>query len=212
VVRRFSVRGFLIRLSLSEAMLSAGLAHAAVTPVHLYAENVATSVWDIDHSKVGVTLQISNGGSSAAANVVVTSVTVHGGAFSGPSPLPVALGTINPKNSALLDLLITVPRTDGTRCLLTIAGSYTYSGTSYGFSLNREIAPSSIDAGPFVGKSGVSTTQDPNMDPNLPPNPPTAAQQPFGPNATTPMMIPLGPPRRLSLPSPNDADSGEDHR
>src|SRR5205823_8203194 len=80
------------------ALLVAGSAHAAVTPVQLYTVGAASSVWDTDPSKVGVELQIGNNGTSDADNVQVTSVTVQGGSLGGPS-LPVVLGTIGPQES-----------------------------------------------------------------------------------------------------------------
>jgi hypothetical protein len=198
------VRRLLCSLPPTVAVLFLGSAHAAVTPVRLFTDDVATSVWDTDFSKVGVTLQISNDGISAAEDVLVTSVTVQGGAFSGPTPLPIALGTIESQGSAILDLLITVPRTDGTRYLLTISGTYSYLGGSFGFSLNRAVAPSSVRAGQFPAQSGVLTVQDPNLVPYPPPPPPAI----FLPNAETPILIPLGPPRELFPPTPNSTQLG----
>jgi hypothetical protein len=195
----------LLAISLAGAMLMPGRAHAVVPPVVLSAENAATSVWDTDPSNVGIELQIGNNGASPAEDVQVTSVFVEGGAFSGPEPLPLALGAIQPAGSALLDLVITVPRTDGTLYLLRISGTYAYSGRRYGFSLDRAVAPNSAAPGPSFGGSGVSgkgSDQSPGPVSN---RPPTAS--PLGPNATTPMLIPPGPPRQRSVLNPNPTES-----
>jgi len=188
------------------ATLFLGSAHAAVIPVTLYIANVATSVWDTDPTKVGVALQIGNDGTAPADNVVVTAVTVRGGAFSGPTPLPISIGKIAPNGSSLLDLVITVPRTDGKAYRLTISGTYTSSARSHDFSLNRTIAPNSAAPGPVPARSGV-TKRGPSAQPPPGSSPPAAAPPPFGPNATTPMLIPVGPPRQLSPPDSEATDS-----
>jgi hypothetical protein len=197
------VSRFLFQLPLVGVSLLIGSTHLAAMPVRLYAENVATSVWDTDPSKVGVTVQISNDGTAPADHVRVTSVVVDGGAFSGPAPLPIAIGKIEPNGSSLLDLVITVPRTDGTAYLLTISGTYTSSGGSHDFSLNRTIAPNSAGPGPIPAQSGVTAKGQPPPGPS----PPAAGPPPLRPNATTPMLIPVGPPRQLSLPNPTGIDT-----
>jgi hypothetical protein len=191
---------------LSAAPLLLGSVHAGVTSVSLQAQNVATSVWDTDPSKVGVQLQIANNGTAGAENVLVTTVVVGGGASSGPTPLPIGLGTIGPRGSALLDLVIAVPQADGRQYLVTISGTYSSSGRPYRFSLDRAVAPSAAAPGPFIGQTGGSAKG--SSQPAGPVQPPTAGvPPPFGPNATTPMMIPVGPPRQLSLPDPSETGS-----
>jgi hypothetical protein len=168
----------------------------------LSVENVATSVWDTDPSKVGVELQIVNSGGTPAADVRVTSVAVRGGALSGLSALPIALGNIGPRGTALLDFVIAVPRTDGTGYLLTISGTYRDAAAPRPFSLTRTVAPSAAGPSSIIGKSGVSPKgSSPPADPGQPPK---ASGPPVGPNATTPMLIPVGPPRQLSLPDPGE--------
>jgi hypothetical protein len=189
----------LLRLSLAAAaILVVGSAHAAITPVLLFTENAATSVWSTDPTKVGVQLQIGNNGTAAGTNVQVTSFLVQGGSFSGPSPLPVGLGTINAGDSALLDVVITVPKTDGTmRYLLTFAGTYTYSGNQYGFTLNWPVVPNSAGPGTIFSQTGTSTIQNPSLV--VYPVPPP--QPPFLPNAETPIFIPVGPPSTTTPPA-----------
>jgi hypothetical protein len=196
----------LLGLSLAGAMLLPGPTRGAVPPVVLSAENEATSVWDTDPSKVGIELQIVNNGASPATDVQVSSIVVEGGSLNGPATLPIALGTIKPAGSALLDLVITVPRTDGTRYLLTISGTYAYSGGRHGFSVDRAVAPNTTAPGPLFGRSGVSGKSS-DQSPGPAPNPPSTASPPFGPNATTPILIPPGPPRRLSVPGADQTES-----
>ena len=174
-------------------------------PVRLYVGNVATSVWDTDPTKVGVSLQIGNDGTAPAEDVRVTAVVVPGGAFSGPSPLPIALGTIEPNGSAVLDLLITVPRTDGAAYRLTVTGTYSHRGNARDFSLNRTIAPNSAGPGPIPAQHG-DTAKGSDVHPPAGAPPPSAASPPLGPNAMTPMMIPVGPPRQVIPLKPNKPD------
>jgi hypothetical protein len=194
------------RLSLPGLVLLVQSPDVAAMPVRLYVENVAISVWDTDRTKAGVTLQISNHGNATADNVRVTSVAVRGGAFSGPSRLPIAIGKIGPHGSALLDLIITVPRTDGTAAyLLTITGTYSISERSHPFLLHRTIVPNAAPPGPVRAKSGVATRVLPAEQP--PNETPSAGGPPgAGPNATTPMLIPLGPPRQLQPSQPKKPD------
>jgi hypothetical protein len=200
---RSSAKRALLAGLLAAAARLLGSADAGVTPVLLQAQNVATSVWDTDPSKVGVQLQIANTGTTGAENVLVKTVVVRGGAYSGPSPLPIGLGTIAPSGSVLLDLVIAVPLADGRQYLMTVAGTYSSSGRSYPFSLDRAVTPSAAVPGPFIGQNGVSGKG--SSQPAIPVQSPPAAQTaPLGPNATTPMMIPIGPPRQLSPPGPGD--------
>jgi hypothetical protein len=158
-------------------------------------DNVASSVWDTDSSKIGVELQIVNHGAAAADDARVTAVAVHRGTLSSPQALPIALGNIAPESSALLDLVITVPQTDGTGYQLTISGTYRNSGAPQRFSLTRTVNPAAVAPGPVAGQSGV--TDKGLILPAGPVQPPAADGPPlFGPNATTPMLIPPGPPRQ----------------
>jgi hypothetical protein len=190
---------------LAGTMLLIGPARAAVTPVSLYTAGVATSVWDTDPSKVGVQLQIVNNGTGNANGVSVKSVTVQGGSYSG-SPVPILLGSLDAGENTMLDLVITVPTTDGTkRYRVTLSGSYVYAGTVYGFTLNLAVTPNGNAPGPFAVHTGTTAVQNPNLVTY--PNPPTSPPV-FGPNAENPIFIPLGPQRQLSTPTPTGTDLG----
>ncbi len=198
-----SLAATLAALSLAGALLAAATpAVPGGPPVVLVAANAATSVWDTDPSKVGIELQIVNDGSAPATDVRVTAVDVHGGALAAAhSALPISLGNIVPQRSALLDLVITVPRTDGaTSYLLTISGTYRTSGARQAFSLTHTVAPNAAAPRPIPAKSGASATTPTQsagpMEPHVAGGPPS-----LKPNATTPMLIPPGPPRQLSPPN-----------
>jgi hypothetical protein len=192
---RWPRRG-LFPLAAVAAALAATAAQAQTTPVSLYAGNAATSVWSTDHTQVGVQFQIANNGTADADNVVVKSVTVQGGSVSPNSPaLPIVLGTIEAGHDQLLNLVITVPLANGTtRYLVTVSGTYASGPTTYGFSINRALFPNSTGPGPISPVSMTSATKAPPYTgvvfPPLPPPPPPGS----GPNAETPMLIPIGPP------------------
>ena len=165
--------------------------------VKLSVPNAASSVWDTDPSKIGVELQIMNSGIAAAEDVRVATVNVEGGAHAIPTALPIALGDIAPQASALLDLVISVPRPDGTAYRLTVRGTFRTAGVTRPFSLTYSVAPSAAGPGPIMPNSGVSTVT--SGAPAIPTDPHPAGRQPgFGPNAVTPMLIPPGPPRAPS--------------
>jgi hypothetical protein len=179
-------------------------AGAAAPPVVLSAANAASSVWDTDPTKVGVEVQVMNRGTAAAEDVRVTSVGVQGGALAAAhSALPIVLGNVAPQGSALLDLVITVPRTDGTAYVLTISGTFRTGGIRQRFSLRREVTPSTASPGPITAQRGVSATT--SSGPAAPAAPHGAGVPPgfAGFNAATPVLIPPGPPRAGSPPNPS---------
>ncbi len=180
----------------SAALFSFALSRAAVPPVVLYIENDVASVWDTDPSKIGVELQLANKGISAADHVRVTSITVQGGALAGLPTFPILLGTVHPQGRTIFDFIMTGSPSKNTPYLVTIKGAYIYAGNSYDFALNRAISPTA--APHSITTHGGVSPKDGASGP-----PPSAADRPpGGPNATTPMMIPIGPPRQLSLPGP----------
>jgi hypothetical protein len=190
-------------VSAAGTLLAAALpAAAAASSVRLSVPNAASSVWDTDSSKIGVELQIMNSGIAAAEDVRVTGIDVEAGAVAMPTAFPVALGSIAPQGSALFDLVISAPRTDGAIYRLTIRGTFRAAGVTRRFSLHPTVAPSVTAPSPITAESGVSTVTP--GGPAIPVNPHGAARPPgFGPNAATPMLIPPGPPR--TGPPPNTA-------
>jgi hypothetical protein len=194
------LRRALVPISAIVATLIVGTAHAAVTGVSLYAANAATSVWNTNTTKVGVQLQISNSGSSTAHDVLVTSITVQGGSLSpGGGIPPITLGTIDAGEGAPLDIVINAPTTNGTtRYLLTVNGTYSFAGNVYSFSVNRALFPNAAGPGTILPKSGTSVIFNPNTASF--PTPPALPS--FGPNAETPIFVPIGPPSLLFPPTP----------
>ncbi len=134
----------------------------------------------------------------------MTSVGVQGGSYSGSAP-PLTLGSLDAGEDTTLDLQITVPQTDGAkRYLLTLSGTYAYSGTLYRFTLNLAVAPNGTAPGPFPTHAGTTLIQNPNLVAYPPPPAPPV----FGPNAENPIFIPRGPPRLLFPPTPTGTDAG----
>jgi hypothetical protein len=172
---------------------------------HLVAQDVALSVWDTDGRTVGITLQVSNVGDAAATHVQVSDVEIRGGRFAGPTKLPLLLSTIPPGKDSILNLLVKVPKTDGTRYRLTITGQYVYAKTRRRFSLNTYVAPQPVGSGPLEVRDGNTVIKHPSTA-SYPPPPPPA---PFGPNAESPMLIPIGPARQMfpATPTATPADS-----
>jgi len=204
--RRVAFNRRLLRLALAGvALFWVGSAQAAVTPVQLSTLNGATSVWDSDATKVGVELQIGNSGSAAANSVSVTSLSVQGGTLS-PGTLPIALGTINAGDDTMLDFVISVPTANGAKAYrLTISGTYTSSGKSYGFSLNWSVTPNSAGPGIISPHNGTAAIQNPATAIF----PPAPVQPPFTPNAETPNFVPIGPPTGpLFTPTPTGTGVG----
>jgi hypothetical protein len=180
------------------------IAYAAVTPVHLVTGAIALSVWDTNATMVGAAVQVVNAGTGVAGNVRITSVRVTQGSYRGPDALPVALGQLAPGKDEIFKFQFTVPRTDGTRYLLTISGLYDSGGASYGFALNRYVTPEPPAPGPFAALTSSAVIQR-RETATFPPSPPDAD---FGPNAETPILIPPGPQRSLFPATPTATPTG----
>ncbi len=191
-------------VSLAAAVIAGSTSAASASTVSLSAPNAAASVWDTDQSKIGVEVQIVNRGDAPAADVRITAVDVRDGALAAAlSALPIVLGDIPAQRSALLDFVITVPETHTAEYLLTIAGTYRHSGSLRRFLLTRTVMPS-VAPGPIKAQGGLSGTAP--SQPAGPAMPLGGAGVPgFTPNATTPMLIPPGPPRQPSLPNSDDS-------
>lgn len=168
----------------------------AVTPVRLITENAVLSAWE-DGANVDAALQIKNDGVAPARNVRVESITLRGGVVQALDPLPQALGDLEPKVDAVLNLRLTVPRLDGTHYLLTINGRYTYAGQDYGFSLNRYLEPGRTTAGSVSTHDGITvSTYDGitvNQHPDAARYPPPPPSSPEESNVEIGNLIPPGP-------------------
>lgn len=178
-------------------------ATSQAVPVLLYSGNAGLALWDTDSTRVAVSVQIVNGGREPAQDVRVSSVTLSAGTYLGPAALPIDLGTIVPSKDVVLDLLLSVPASNGERYMVTISGTYRHAGRSHGYSINRAIRPAPSPT-TFESTPGTAVVQDPNAV-SFPPSPPKIT---FGPNAETPMLIPIGPPRQVFPPTPTSTALG----
>ena len=184
--------------ALLAALLCSTAVSAATPAVRLIAEDAALSVWDTDTTVASAAVQIANIGTVTASNVRVLAVAVRGGLVQAPTAFPVALGTLAPTTDAVLPVQMKLPATDGTRYLLTISGSYVAGGLTYGFSVNRFVAPTPLYTGPFPVHSGTARVKRPATE-LFPPAPgPKAVQN----NAEAPILIPPGPLRQIFVPTP----------
>jgi hypothetical protein len=199
------MRRLVSHVALAVLLWMAALAQAAVTPVQLVSSSIGVSVWDTDPTMVGVAMQVVNVGTGTAENVRITAVRVaQGGSYQGPDPLPLSLGTIQATKDKILSFQVRVPRADGTRYLVTISGVYQVAGASYGFTLNRAIAPQPPAVGPIAAQSGSATIWT-RATANYPPRP---LPDDLGPNAETPILIPPGPSRPLLPPFTPPSSAG----
>lgn len=182
-----------VGLSLIAALTTATATLAATPAVRLIAEDAALSVWDTDPTIATAAVQIANTGTTTASDVRVLSVAVRGGSVQAPSTFPVALGTLTPDSDVVLPVRMKLPATNGTSYLLTISGSYVNAGTTYGFSVNRYVAPTPLFLGPFPAHSGISYVKHPAIELFPPPPGPKV----FDNNAEAPILIPPGPFRQI---------------
>ena len=158
-MKRFLLNGSLWGLA-AIALFPLVVAEAAITPVRLSSGDVGTSVWDTDNTTVGVSMQIVNAGTAQAEDVMVTSVALSAGTFQGPQALPLAIGPIEASSDTILNLIVKVPASNGTSYLMTVNGTYRYTGQVYGYSINRSIAPGPSPTS-FPVSHGVSVVQNP---------------------------------------------------
>ena len=106
---------WILRILSAALVLWGTTATSQLTPVLLYSGNVGLFIWDTDSTRVALSMQVVNGGQSPAQDVRVNAVTVTTGNYLGPAILPIALGVIDPGHDAIVDLLVRVPASNGTR-------------------------------------------------------------------------------------------------
>jgi hypothetical protein len=155
-------------------------------------KDVAASAWD-DGRSVGVQVQLKNEGRAIARDVRVTRVLIEGGAYQGPVTLPVSLGDLPTNEDVLLDAVLTLPAVNGTSRLLTVEGTYRGGDDGGHFRLQSPINPDVTPPGPFPSIAGEAVKLNPNSV-AYPPAPPPAT---FGPNAESPIFVPVGPLRQI---------------
>ena len=164
--------------------------------VRIVIKEVAVSAWD-DGVSVGAQIQLQNIGGARARDLRVTRVRVRGGSYAGPATLPTSLGDLEAGENILFDGVLRVAA-DGSQRLLIVEGNYKRGKKRHRFHAHHLIAPDDTPPGPFTSTPGQAVVRNPNHA-VYPPAPPPAT---FGPNAESPMFIPLGPLRQLFAPTP----------
>ena len=200
-----------LALTLALVTLSAGCKRKPQAQIVL--KDAAVSAWD-DSVNVGAQLQLANDGDGAARQLRVTKVEVTGGNYTGPASLPTgSLGDLAAGADLMFDAVLNLPATTGTPRQLALEGSYLErrrfllffeKDRQQYFRVERSISPSAVPPGPVVSVPGQVSKQNPNTA-VYPPAPPPA---PFGPNAETPMFVPIGPIRQLFAPTPTGTALG----
>jgi hypothetical protein len=189
-----------VPLILAGLLLAAGCKKA-----HIYIKEAAVSAWD-DNATVGAQLQLANDGKRAARQVRLTRVEVGGGTYSGPTALPtgslgdLAVGADNIR----FDAILKIAAANGSARTLAVAGTFQDEHGEHGFRAERAINPNTAPPGPITGVPGQSTKQNPGSAVY----PPAPSPAPFGPNAETPVFVPIGPPRQLFPPTPTGTALG----
>ncbi|CAI8924498.1 hypothetical protein [Methylocaldum szegediense] len=181
------------------AQALAGSDSVSFLPANIVVEDVAVSAWD-DEETASAQILLRNTGDESACTVQVTEITVSNGSYAGPATLPISLGILEAGKDARFDSLLKMP-VDGSENELVVKGEYGCGSFPETFVESRTIAPNVAPPGPFESRSGQATVQKPS-EAVYPPAPPPAT---FGPNAESPIFVPLGPPRLLPAPiNPNN--------
>jgi hypothetical protein len=166
-------------------------------PAVIVLAEAAASAWD-DGRTVGTQLQLQNLGERKARDLHVTRVTVDGGVYQGPVALPLSLGSLRPAEDVVFDAVLKLAPINGTPHLLTVEGTYVMQHQRLPFRAQRSIRPTTVPPGPFTSQPGQTVKANPKVA-VYPPTPPPAT---FGPNAESPVFVPLGPTRQLFPPTP----------
>lgn len=169
----------------------------------LVIENVAVSPWSDGHT-AGATLQLVNAGNTTLKDVRVKEIEIDDGRHTGPVALPIHLGDLAPGKDVLLDALLNLTGIDGRARSLRVEGDFLRNNRWRHFHAARTISPNLPSNAPIGTFPGVAVKQHlaTATFPVLPPGPTRP------PNAETPMMIPIGPPRVVFPPTPTGTALG----
>lgn len=163
-------------------------------------EDVVASVWDQSQT-IGTQGLLRNIGNAAAEDLRITSIAVDNGAYAGPTSLPLAAGDLAPTKDALFDAIFKLSdKADGRARNVTVKGDYRTDGSGRTpFTVNGSISPNVEPPGPVIARPGEMVKQNPRTA-FYPPAPPERSE---GPNAESPVFVPIGPPRSVFPPTPS---------
>jgi len=162
---------------------------------------IGSSTWD--NGNVSLAIPLVNEGNAAAQAVSITAITAGGGSYQGPTAFAYAAGTVAPEEMRVLDAIFS--GLSGTTALpLTVRGTYRSGAATCPFQAQTSFTLPPAPA-PIVATPGQAVVQSPATAyfPPAPAGPPS-----FGPNAESPMLIPVGPPRQLFPPTPTPSTLG----
>jgi hypothetical protein len=161
---------------------------------------IASSIW-VDGT-VSLSVPLVNEGDLAANNVTITSIVAGNGTYGGPKPFAYSAGSFAPEEMRVLDAYFS--SLNGAASFpLTVRGTYNVGTAVCPFQARATVDPPPAP-GPFMGTPGQAVVQRPSTAYFPPPPPPRT----FGPNAESPMFIPVGPPRQLFPSTPTGTSLG----
>lgn len=162
---------------------------------------IGASTWD--NGNVSLAIPLVNEGNATAQDVSITTIAAGNGSYQGPRPFAYPAGSFAPEELRALDAIFS--SLSGTSAIpLAVRGTYKFGASTCAFEARTAFA---LPVAPqvVVGTPGQAVVQSP-ASAFYPPNPTTPPS--FGPNAESPMLIPIGPPRQLFAPTPTSTSLG----
>lgn len=168
-------------------------------------DDIAASVWDKSQT-VGTQGLLRNIGGATARDLRITGISVDNGSYAGPKTLPLTVGDMAPTKDALFDAIFKLSdAADGRARTVTVEGDFRTGGFGRTpFTVNGVIFPNAAPPAPIVAHPGEMAKQNPQTA-FYPPSP---AESEEGPNAESPVFIPLGPARSVFPPTPSGTEAG----
>ena len=159
------------------------------------APGIGVSTWD--DGTVALAFPLVNEGTLAALGVRLTAMSAAPGSYLGPRPLAYTVGDIGSEEMQSVDGYFSGLGTTAS-FPLRVSGTYQVGGATCPFDARANVVKPAA-AAPVVATPGLAVVQSPRTA-FFPPAP--TASPGFGPNAESPMLIPVGPQRQLFLPTP----------
>ena len=159
------------------------------------------SVWE--NGNAALAIPLVNEGDLVATDVSIANVSLGAGAYAGPLPFAYVLGTLEPESMRQLDAVFS--GLGGTAALpLSVRGNYRVGAAVCLFQVQSSLTLP-LPPAPVAATPGQAVVQSPATA-FFPPVP--GAGPGFGPNAESPMLIPVGPARQLFPPTPTSTSLG----
>lgn len=154
---------------------------------------VASSIWDDGTVSLAIPLENENDDANVT-NVLITRIQVPSSEYIGPSLLPTSIGQMPPDEVKIVYALFSPAQIQTRdRYPINVGGTYNIGTASCQFEIHDFVQPGPPVPGLITPTNGLSSKTNPLTATHpVPPPPP-----PFGPNAETPMFIPIGPARQL---------------